>query len=621
VVCEKSAVSNRRTKKFCEIAVVPVSSSLLLNDERLCAAQQSDEWRDISQAFLGHGKSLPVRTRQRRSIIMTIANATSSDTFATITPRELRERLKSYDELAVIDVRDGGLHSSEGHILRSASLPLSHLELRAVALIPRLATDIVVYDGGSGELAERAARRLRELGYGNVTLLAGGAQAWKEAGYELFTGSNVIGKAFGEFAEHVYGTPHISVQDAKKRIDAGENIVVLDSRPEREFLNFSIPGAIDLPGAELVYRFHAAVPDPDTLVVINCAGRTRSIIGAQALINAGVPNRVVSLANGTMDWLIEGYELQSGKSNLARLPNGAALEAAKASAERLTKRFELQFIDRAALAGFQHEAAEGRRSLYLLDVRGQAEYEAGHYPGSRWAAGGQLVQQVGEWVATQNSRIVLIDSPDHVRASITASWLAQINWADVFILKDALTGAVELGPEPSRPAIHPPQVDTIDVDALLLLDPGGATVLDLDTSVAHKAGHIPGSRFAIRSRLADSLASIGGNGPLVLTSTDGVLAAFAAAEIAGRTDRSVRVLVGGTAAWRAVGLPLVTEITEPVHPFEDLWLTPYHAKDRFAAFREYLDWEIGLVAQLERDGTSRFRVFPADRAATAQAAE
>jgi rhodanese-related sulfurtransferase len=553
---------------------------------------------------------------------MTIANDTSSDVFATISTQELRERLKSYDELAVIDVRDGGLHSSDGHILLSVSLPLSHLELRAVALIPRLATEIVVYDGGSSELAKRAARRLRELGYRNVALLTGGAQAWKDAGYELFTGSNVVGKAFGEFAEHTYGTPHISVQDAKKRIDAGENIVVLDSRPEREFLNFSIPGAIDLPGAELVYRFHAAVPDPDSLVVVNCAGRTRSIIGAQALINAGVPNKVVSLDNGTMDWLIEGYELQSGKANLAPLPTGAALEAAKASAERLRKRFELQFIDRAVLAGFQHEAAEGRRSLYLLDVRGQAEYEAGHYPGSRWAAGGQLVQQVGEWVATQNSRIVLIDSPDHVRASITASWLAQINWADVFVLKDALTGVVELGPEPLRPAIHPPEVTTIDVGELReLLDRSSATVLDLDTSIAHKAGHIPGSRFAIRSRLADSLASIGGNGPLVLTSADGALAAFAAAEIAGRTERSVRVLAGGTAAWRAAALPLATEVAVPVHPFEDLWLTPYHAKDRLAAFREYLDWEIGLVAQLERDGTSRFRVFPADGAATAQAAE
>jgi rhodanese-related sulfurtransferase len=233
-----------------------------------------------------------------------------------------------------------------------------------------------------------------------------------------------------------------------------------------------------------------------------------------------------------------------------------------------------------------------------------------------------LVQQVGEWVATQNSRIVLIDSPDSVRASITASWLAQINWAEVFVLEDALNGSVERGPEPLRLAIRAPAVATIDAaDLHQLVDRGAVTVLDLDTSIAHKAGHIPGSRFAIRSRLADSLASIGGDGPLVLTSADGTLATFAAAEIAGRNDRPVRVLAGGTAAWRVAKLPLVSDATEPVHPFEDLWLTPYYAKDRFAAFREYLDWEIGLVAQLERDGTSRFRVFPADGAATAQAAE
>jgi rhodanese-related sulfurtransferase len=189
------------------------------------------------------------------------------------------------------------------------------------------------------------------------------------------------------------------------------------------------------------------------------------------------------------------------------------------------------------------------------------------------------------------------------------------------VLTDALAGIVELGPEPSRLAIHPPVVDTIEVGTLReLLDRGAATVLDLDSSTVHKSGHVPGSRFAIRSRLIDSLASIGGNGPLVLTSADGTLAAFAAAEIAGRTERGVRVLAGGTAAWQAAGLALVAEIVAPVHPFEDLWLAPYHAEDRLAAFREYLDWEIGLVAQLERDGTNRFRVFPADSAEAAQAA-
>lgn len=533
----------------------------------------------------------------------------------------LRARFAGRDEIAVIDVRETGVHTRDGHILRSVSLPLSHLELRVAGLIPRLQTPVVVYDEGSDILARRAVHRLRQLGYGDVAVLKGGTRAWHEAGGELFSGSNVLGKAFGEFAEVTYGTPHLAVGDVKRRLEAGENVVVLDSRPEPEFLNFSIPGAIDLPGAELVYRFHAAVPDPDTLVVVNCAGRTRSIIGAQALINAGVPNPVASLANGTMDWLLEGFALQSGKANLAPLPTGEALEAARQAAARLEKRFELSVIDHATLAGFQEEALAGTRSLYLLDVRTRAEYEAGHYPGARWAEGGQLVQQTGEWVATQNSRIVLIDGPDRVRAAITASWLAQINWAEVFILDGALAGAVEAGPEAPRYAVHPPLGNIIEASELSgLLEAGAATVLDLEASPAHKAGHIAGSRFAIRSRLADSLP-LAGEGPLVLTSADGVLAAFAAADIAERSGRAVRVLAGGTAAWRKAGLPLSADISDPLHPFEAVWLTPYQEPDPHAAFRTYLDWELGLVEQLERDGTTRFRRFPSEVPEAAHAAE
>ncbi|CAO3359054.1 rhodanese-like domain-containing protein [Azospirillum melinis] len=553
---------------------------------------------------------------------MTETGAPPHPTFAVLTAQNLRDRLAGDSELAVIDVREGGRHAADGHILRSTSLPLSRLELEVATRIPRRGTEIVVYDEGDGHLAGRAARRLTELGYTRVVLLDGGVQGWTEAGYETFTGNNVIGKAFGEFVEVTYGTPHLSARDVKARLDAGENIVVLDSRPEPEFVNFSIPGAIDLPGAELVYRFAAAVPDPDTLVVVNCAGRTRSIIGAQALINAGVPNRVVSLANGTMDWLLDGFALQSGKPNLAPLPAGDALTEARNAAARLERRFALNVIDQAALIHFRREAEEDRRSLYLLDVRSREEFEAGHLPGSRWAAGGQLVQQVGDWVATQNGRIVLIDGPDRVRAAITASWLVQLNWAEVFILEDALSGTVEVGPERNLLAALPPPADTIEPAALHdLLNGEAATLLDLGTGAAHKAGHIPGSRFAIRSRLTGAAEAVGGAGPLVLTSGDGTLAAFAAAEIAGRIDRPVLVLAGGTRAWRAAGLPLVPGEGEPLDPFEDAWLTPYQARDRHAAFRDYLAWEIGLVEQLERDGTARFRVFPAAEILAARAAE
>ncbi|MDO9711451.1 rhodanese-like domain-containing protein [Paracraurococcus lichenis] len=515
-------------------------------------------------------------------------------------------------EIALLDAREAGVHARDGHILLSVSLPLSQIELRVASLVPRRNTRVVVYDADGGPLAARAAQRLRTLGYGDVAILAGGTASWVEAGYALFTGVNVIGKAFGEYVEHEYGTPHISVAEAKARIDAGDNVVVIDSRPVAEFRNFSIPGAVDLPGAELVHRFHAAVPDENTLVVVNCAGRTRSIIGAQALINAGVPNRVVSLANGTMDWLIAGHALDSGRDNLGPAPAGKALVRAQAATRRLVEHFGIRRVDRTALRAFEAEAAAERRSLYLLDVRTTEEFERGHLPGSRSAPGGQLVQQSGDWVGTQRARIVLIDEPDGVRAAITASWLIQINQAEVYVLTDALEGPLAVGPEQSLLAAPIPAVETIDATSLATrLQARDVTLLDLGSSVAYEKAHIPGALFVIRSRLVEDAASLPGDGALVLTSPDGLLAAFAAAELQGATDRPVLVLAGGTAGWTQAGRPLATGRAAAFHPTEDVARSAYLADgDRFAAFRAYLDWELSLVEQLERDGTTRFRRFP-----------
>ncbi|HCF75106.1 MAG TPA: sulfurtransferase, partial [Gammaproteobacteria bacterium] len=121
--------------------------------------------------------------------------------------------------------------------------------------------------------------RLAQFGYTRLEILDGGIGAWQDAGYEIFSGVNVPSKAFGEFVEQEYETPRLPATQVKAKIDAGEKVVILDSRPMVEFNNMSIPGGSCCPGAELVYRVSDAVEDPDTLVVVNCAGRTRSIIG------------------------------------------------------------------------------------------------------------------------------------------------------------------------------------------------------------------------------------------------------------------------------------------------------------------------------------------------------
>ena len=152
--------------------------------------------------------------------------------------------------------------------------------------------------------------------------------------------------------EHREGTPHIDATALKAKLDAREDIVILDSRPLDEFQAMNIPGGLDCPGAELVYRVHELVRSPATLVVVNCAGRTRSIIGAQSLINAGLANRVVALKDGTMGWHLAGLELERGQSRAAPPPGPAALAKARAAAARVGERFGVRGIGAAELARF-----------------------------------------------------------------------------------------------------------------------------------------------------------------------------------------------------------------------------------------------------------------------------
>ena len=525
-----------------------------------------------------------------------------------VSPEDVREMLKDSDEIALLDVREEGVFSDKGHPFFANCVPLSRLELMIRDLVPRQGTRIVVYDSGDEDLAERAAATLARMGDRDVAIMAGGAQGWAAAGYELFTGVNVPSKAFGELVEHRCETPHISAAELKKRLDAGEQVLIVDSRPIGEFRNMSIPGAFDCPGAELVYRVPDRVPSPDTLVVVNCAGRTRSIIGAQSLRNARLPNRVVALENGTMGWELAGLELARGREEALPPPSSEGLRRARALADKVAERVAIRHIDDATLAHFRNEAEQ--RTLYLFDVRSPDEYVAGHLAGARSAPGGQLVQATDTYMATRNARIVLTDD-DGVRAVMTASWLVQMGCPEVSVLADGLKGRelVRGMPKQAIPELDAAVVSTISPAELqAMLEAGDASVVDLAPSLAYEARHIPGAWFAVRARLAESLKRVPKNRVLVLTSPDAALAQLAAGELETSGFAEIRMLEGGTAAWRAAGLPLKTGREAMADTPDDCWRRPYDAYAPPDARERYLRWEVELIRQIEREGDLGFRV-------------
>ena len=498
------------------------------------------------------------------------------------------------EELALIDVREE-LIFSENHLLWARNVPLSRIELRFARLVPRKSTRIVLCDDNDG-VVDRAAVILAEAGYSNLSCLEGGVAAWEKAGFVTFSGVHVPSKAFGEFVEHDSETPNVSAGELDAMMRGGIDLKVLDSRPFEEYSRISIPSGINVPGAELVLRARDIAPSPDTTIVVNCAGRTRSIIGAQSLINAGIPNKVVALRNGTMGWHLAGFACATRKSDRAPDVSGAGIAWAMDAAGKVARRFGVTRVDCATVEQWRKDTT---RTTYVFDVRDPAEYKVGHYPDAASAPGGQLVQATDIYAGVLGARIVLSDDKE-VRALMTASWLKQMGWQDVYVLPEAGletdTPASILGLIPSDAAVEPSKVLEID----------NVSVIDLSTSPHYCRGHIPGAWFAIRGRLDKALPKIPFRQAFILTSEDGVLAALAVAEARALTSSPVHWLKGGNAAWAAASFPLSTAEKMADDPV-DVWLKPYERpNDHESAMNAYLSWEVDLLDRIKRDGTTHF---------------
>ncbi|MCW1383557.1 rhodanese-like domain-containing protein [Novosphingobium sp. KCTC 2891] len=367
----------------------------------------------------------------------------------TTTAHDIRKALLAREEIALIDVREEA-DFARGHPLFAAQIPARRIEAEARWRIPRSDARVVVYDAGEG-LAEPAAAQLRALGFSHNDVLEGGLDGWRAAGFELFEDVNSYSKAFGELVEHRRHTPSLPAPDVQALIDEKADIAILDARRFDEYATMSIPGGVSTPGAELVLRARAVAPDPDTTIIVNCAGRTRSIIGTQSLINAGLPNRIYALRNGTIGWTLAGQGLETGQQRRAPRPDGEFVDEAREKARDVAYRAGVRRITLDELAHLQADAA---RTLYRYDVRLPEDFAAGHLPGFRNAQGGQLVQETDHFAPVRGARIVLADDLGP-RADMTASWLAQLGW-EVAVVEWPQGPALETGSD-GAPAPRGPE--------------------------------------------------------------------------------------------------------------------------------------------------------------------
>jgi rhodanese-related sulfurtransferase len=431
--------------------------------------------------------------------------------------------------------------------------------------------------------------------------LEGGLSAYALVG-EVFRDVNVPSKAFGELVEAIRHTPSMSATEVEEVLEKEQDVVVLDARRFSEYHTMSIPRGQSCPGGELLYRIFEAAPSPTTKVFVNCAGRTRSILGTQSLVNAGIPNKVVAIRNGTIGWTLAGLELEHDKARRVSQPSDDATRRAREHALTWSKHVGVPTVDGNGLGQLMAESES--RTLHLLDVRTPEEYAAHHPPNFVSAPGGQLVQATDEWVGVRGARMVLYDN-DGVRARMAASWLVQLGW-EVYVLDEASALPVDM-PAPERPFWSAPKSGFVTVDDLPKL--ANIIVVDLARSPTYRKGHIPGAWYASGPELGRDLRQIdNSSGTIVLTSPNGNVAAANLEHARSAVSREVVYLAGGTLAWMAADGPLETEsrwLSSPI----DVYKRPYEGtKNAREDMQGYLDWEYGLVAQLANDGVASFHV-------------
>jgi rhodanese-related sulfurtransferase len=515
-----------------------------------------------------------------------------------ITAAGLAALLDKNATLALIDVREHGEYNL-AHIAGASSVPRRQLEARMGRLVPFRGAPVVVCDD-TGRRAALAAATLERMGYRDVAVLAGGINRWAADDRPTEWGMNVPSKDFGEKVEVQHHVPTIAADELAARQRRGDDLVILDTRTPEEFRRFCIPGGRSAPGGELALRIHDLVRErPGATVVINCAGRTRSIIGARVLQRMRLPN-VLSLRNGTSGWLLAGLELERGADRVALpAPSAEGRAAAEAYAARVAAEDGVRMLTVAELQKVMARAAG--ETVYLVDVRTREEFLAGHVPGFWWMPGGQAVQRADDTVAVR-AGVVVFCCDGTVRASVTASWYRQMGFTEVFAVTGGTTAWTAAGlplvtgdDEPVEPVVaeargRVKQIAPAELAARLAA-PKPPVVLCVEPSDRFAAGHVPGARWLSRSWLELRLPEIAPDpaAPVVVTDEDGHDAVLAAATLLDLRYRDVAALAGGLEAWRKDGRPIESGLTGVMRPPDDV--VPAGPDRGYADMINYLRWE------------------------------
>jgi rhodanese-related sulfurtransferase len=432
--------------------------------------------------------------------------------------------------------------------------------------------------------------------------LDGGLAAWRSDGRSTVSGVNVPSKAFGEKVYHERSIPEITAEELNERQRLSGDLVILDVRTPEEYRRFCIPDGVNVPGGDLVLWAEELKRRTNATIVVNCAGRTRSIIGAATLRRLGLTN-VHALKNGTMGWVLAGLELESNPARAEPSAPPSSRAQAVSLARRLAAEEGITWVSPPQVSSSLARMNEG--VTYLVDVRSAREYESGHVPGSLSIPGGQAVQRADDFIAVRNAQIIFI-SNESARAVMAAYWYRQMGFRNVSVLEGGLVAwsesgrKLESGTQPNDPVgIEEAMRSARWIDAKNLdqkMRRKSLLVLDVGTSPEFEKSHVPSARWISRGWIEVKLPERfpDRDQTVIVTCPDDQQSVFAARTLREMDYRDVSILDGGVRAWLEAGLPTEKGLGGClVHP-NDVVLSP-SIRGTKEDMQRYLEWELKLA--------------------------
>jgi rhodanese-related sulfurtransferase len=493
----------------------------------------------------------------------------------------------------LIDVREASEYA-EGHIPGAINIPL-----RTVAQnLDKIPTDkpVLVYCA-SGLRAGTTVATLRALGYDNVKSFPGGWKAWSGANEAVSTEATAatvvtpkevnpellaVADAFlSGIPEGFYSIG--AVEKLQEAIDNGA--VLIDVREAGEFADGAIPGAINIPIRTLLQNLDKVPADQP--VITYCASGHRAAMANAILHMAGFDNvRVFPAGYGAWE---AAQETAAGTDTVTETMTETMTETVPAEvAQAVDSAFDIN----ATVDAFLSTIPEGYFAIgqidavkdamasanpLLIDVRETSEYAEGHIPGAVNIPLRTLADNLDK---LPTDRPIIVYCASGLRAGTATASLHVLGFDNVKAFPGSWKAWSAAGEETSTDAVAAETVTPKDVDPETLaavaefltnvpegyfsvgdvemlagaID-AGAALIDVREAGEFAEGHIPGAvNIPIRT-LAQNLASVPADKPVIVYCASGHRAAMANASLHLMGFDNVRVFPAGYGAWEAAGNP------------------------------------------------------------------